>query len=334
MKLLIDVMSTDRTPDELLRGACEAASDCGVLLALIGNVALLEERVQALGLLVPENVSFIEAPSVVQMDDEPLCVVRDKSDSSMAVGLRLLAEGKGDALVSAGNTGALLAGASLLVRRIKGIGRAAIAAVLPLAHPTLLLDCGAHTEVTAAHLEQFALMGTVYMKRIYECDEVSVGLLNNGTEERKGAPLQKEAYARLRANPNIRFYGNVEGHDILQSPCDVLVTDGFTGNVVLKLCEGFGRYLRDSLVPSGRSLLARATDRLTQARLQPLLSTFDPSVLGGAPLLGISRPIIKAHGASDAHAFAQAIRSAIRYVHAGVIADIAKITTQSGEATS
>ena len=184
---------------------------------------------------------MIPSTSVIEMEDKALSVVRDKKDSSMSVGLHALAAGEGDAFVSAGNTGALLAGATLLVRRIRGIRRAGIASILPFPTPVLLMDCGANLEVTPENIEQFAYMGSLYMKRLYGLSEPRVGLLNNGTEYNKGLPLQVASYERLTAAP-LNFVGNVEGKTLPFDTCDVAVTDGFTGNLVLKVIEGMGKF--------------------------------------------------------------------------------------------
>ena len=260
------------------------------------------------------------------MEDAPLSVIRDKSDSSMSVGLRLLEKGEGDAFVSAGNTGALLAGATLLVRRIKGIRRAAIATVLPFPKPILLMDAGANLVVTPDDLELFAYMGSYYMEKLHGISSPRVGLVNNGTEYNKGLPLQQEAYAKLKDNADLNFVGNIEGKEIPFSPCDVLLADGFTGNIILKYTEGMGKFLLSTL----KGLFTKkATTKLAalamKGELKAMKKQFDASEYGGAPLLGISRPVIKAHGSSDAKALKNAVLQAVAFLSTGINHEIANM---------
>ena len=246
MKIIVDVMSGDHAPLELLRGAALAAEEYRIPIAVVGNSAVIEE-IALVNEISLDRLEIVHAESVIDMDDKPLSVIREKSDSSMSVALRLLESGDGDALVSAGNTGALLAGSTLLVRRIKGIRRAAIATVLPLSAPILLMDSGANLTVTPENLEQFAYMGSYYLERLHGIHKPRIGLLNNGTEHGKGLPLQTETYALLSENPDLNFIGNVEGKDLPFSPCDVLLCDGFVGNIVLKYTEGMGKFMMTAL---------------------------------------------------------------------------------------
>ena len=240
----------------------------------------------------------------------------------MALGLRTLKE-RGDAFVSAGNTGALLTGASLIVRPIKGIKRPAIATLLPFKPPVLLLDCGANTNVIADYMETWAILGSLYMENVCGVGHPRVGLLNNGTESHKGTPLALEAYGKLSALDGINFVGNVEGSMIPKSPCDVLVTDGFTGNVTLKLIEGMGRFTFTRLGSLFKhSPFTKLAYFAVKPGLMSLKNDFDASETGGAPLLGLTRPVIKAHGSSDARAVFNAVRQAVKFAECGLISKI------------
>lgn len=324
MKIIIDVMSGDNAPLELLKGAISAAEEyTRATIVVVGNREVIEQTALENDLSL-DAVEIVHAETVIDMEDQPLSVIREKADSSMSVGLRLLQNGEGDAMVSAGNTGALLAGATLLVRRIRGIRRAAIATVLPFPEPILLMDAGANLTVTPENLEQFAYMGAFYMEKLHGIRSPRIGLLNNGTEHGKGLPLQTETYARLSENASLNFVGNIEGKEIPFSPCDVLLSDGFTGNIVLKYTEGMGRFLLKTL--KGLFTANAATKMAALAMkgsLNELKTRFDASTYGGAPLLGISRPVIKAHGSSDAKAVKNAVRQAIAFVSTDMNMDIA-----------
>jgi glycerol-3-phosphate acyltransferase PlsX len=326
MRVIVDCMGGDRGPAETVRGAYEASKEYSASFTLVGSASAIRAVAAADGMDL-RRFDVVDAPVTVEMEDDPLCVTRAKKDSSMAVSLRLLAEGRGDAVVSTGNTGALFAGSTLIVRKIKGIKRAAIAGLLPMDPPVLLLDSGANVVCTEEYLEQFALMGSIYMHRVYGVASPRVGLLNNGTEECKGTPLQLAAYARLSELAGIDFVGNVEASRIPRNACDVLVADGFTGNVLLKSFEGMGRLMLDTVKGLFSSdVVGMAGGLLLRRRLTELKKTFDSSEHGGAPLLGISRPVIKAHGASDARAVKNAVRQAISYAQSGAILAIARET--------
>ena len=244
----------------------------------------------------------------------------------------MLENGEGDAFVSAGNTGALLAGATLLVRRIKGIRRAAIATVLPFPEPILLMDSGANLTVTPDDLEQFAYMGSFYMEKMHGLRTPRIGLLNNGTEHTKGLPLQIETHARLSENPDLNFIGNVEGKELPFSPCDVLLTDGFTGNIVLKYTEGMGKFMLKTLKGLfTQNAMTKMAALTMKNQINVLKKQFDASTYGGAPLLGISKPVIKAHGSSDARALKNAILQTISFLTTGMNREIARMATELEE---
>ncbi len=327
MRIIIDVMSGDNAPLELLRGAILATEEYSVDITVVGNEAVINEIAEKEKLDL-SLLTIVHADDVITMEDKALCVVREKNNSSMSVGLRLLNEGGGDAFVSAGNTGALIAGATLIVRRIKGIQRAAIASVLPFANPTLLIDSGANLVVNEENIEQFAKMGSIYMKKIYGVENPRVGQLNNGTEYNKGLPLQVEAYKRL-SELDINFVGNVEGKQVPLGECDVLVTDGFTGNIFLKTAEGVSKFLFKEVkgLLLG-SLLTAIPALLLRSRIKALKKKFDASEHGGALLLGISKPVIKAHGSSDANAIKNAVNQAMKFVNTGINIDIAEYSLE------
>ena len=272
--------------------------------------------------------TIVHTTDVMTMEDDPLSIRRAKKDSSMAVGLRMLANGEGDAFVSTGNTGALFTGATLLVRRIPGIQRSALATILPGQNPVMLLDCGANVVVEPAYLEQFALMGSIYMKKMFSIDSPRVALLNNGTESCKGTPMHVETYQRLSQLNCINFVGNVEANRFAFNTCDVLVTDGFTGNILLKGIEGLGKLLFGSIKETLRGgVLTMLGALLIKKPMRAMKKQMDPNEYGGAPLLGIAHPVIKAHGSSNAKAFKNAIRQAIQYAESGMIEEIAKEAT-------
>ncbi|MBQ4065831.1 MAG: phosphate acyltransferase PlsX [Clostridia bacterium] len=323
MKIIVDIMSGDKAPLEQLLGAYQAATEHpDTEMVFVGNEAIIRAIAAAkeMDLDLP-NVSVVNAEEVVTMEDAPLSVVREKKDSSMGVGLKMLAEGKGDAFVSAGNTGALHAGSTLIVRRIKGIQKSAIATILPYQNPMLLIDSGANIEITPEVYVQFAKMGSVYMKHILGVENPRVGLLNIGAERQTGTKTVMEAYGLLEAAEGIHFVGNVEGKELPFGVCD-----GFSGNIVLKLTEGCASYLVGKLKgvfqANPISMMSYAG---VKNGMKKLKKEMDASEYGGAPLLGLSRPVIKAHGSSDAKAFYNAIRQAMGCVENHVTYEIAKL---------
>lgn len=321
MNIILDAMSGDKAPLEIIKGAAMAAQKLNVSLTLVGDTEVISgiAREHQISL---DGISLEPAKSVITMEDDPISVVRAKRDSSMAVGLRMLKE-SGDAFVSAGNTGALHAGSSLIIRPVKGIHRAAIATLLPLAKPMLMLDSGANINVTAEYMMQWAVIGSIYMKNIFGIESPAVGLLNNGAESHKGTPVVVDTYRLLQASQEIRFIGNVEGNQVVHAPCDVLVTDGFTGNVTLKLLEGMGKFFMTTLKGMyTKNTMTKMSFLVMKDQLRDFKKQFDASEYGGAPLLGLSKPVIKAHGSSDATAIFNAIRQASAFVSTGVIEDI------------
>lgn len=323
MDIIIDAMGGDNAPGEIVRGAALAAERYKVKLTLVGNKPVIEGHLREVG-AATRGIEIVHTEEVITMEDDPLSVVRSKKASSMAVGLRMLKE-SGDAFVSAGNTGALHAGSSLIIRPIKGVLRSGIATILPFKRPVLLMDCGANVNVTAEYLVQWALMGSIYMKNVHGVKRPEVGLLNNGTEEHKGTQIQIDAYKRLSSFEGIDFVGNIEGKEVPNAPCDVLVTDGFTGNVTLKLIEGMAKFMFGTLKDIFSSnMMTKMSYLVMKEQLRGLKRSFDASEYGGAPLLGLQKPVIKAHGSSDAAAICNAVRQAESFVETGVIAQIAE----------
>ena len=321
MKILVDVMSGDNAPLEMIKGAEAASREFTEEIVIIGDENVISD-VAVKNEIDISNLKIINAKSVINMEDKPMCVVREKRDSSMSMGLKLLAEGEVDAFVSAGNTGALITGATLIVRRISGINRAAIASVLPLANPVLLMDSGANLTVTSDNILQFAFMGAKYMEKIYNIERPRVGQLNNGTEYNKGNELQVESYQAL-SESGLEFVGNVESKEVPFGVCDVVVCDGYTGNIFLKSVEGMGKFMMGLLKDVLKTNLATMASALTmKEKLKDIKQRFDTSEHGGAPLLGISKPVIKAHGSSDAKAIKNAVRQAISFVKTGINDDI------------
>jgi len=317
-------MGGDNAPQEIVKGALRARRELGVDVTLVGRKEEVEACLQAEDLA---EITLVDAREVVTMEDDPSTATRRKKDSSMAVALTMLKNGEGDAVVSAGSTGALLTGATLTVKRIRGIRRAALAPVLPAGeHGVMLIDCGANVECTAEYLLQFAYMGSFYAKKIMGCAEPRVGLLNVGTEDTKGGELQHQTFALLKKadeEGRIRFVGNVEGTDVFSGAVDVVVTDGFTGNILLKGTEGVIKYMMGQLkgvfYKNGVNKLAAA---VLKSDLAAMKKSLDVNEVGGTALIGISRPVIKAHGSSNAASFFAAMRQALAFAQSGIIEDI------------
>lgn len=313
--IIVDMMGGDNAPLETVKGVGRAIKelDPEVNYILVGDQVEIENIARENEITL-ERCEIVHTEEVITMHDEPIAVVRGKETSSMSLGLKLLKEGRGDAFVSTGNTGALFTGATLIVRKVKGVKRPAIASLLPLQPPVLLADSGANVVVTPEYLEQFAIMGSAYMHSVMNVENPRVGLLNNGEEEHKGTELQIETYKILRANENINFVGNIEGNRVMQDTCDVIVADGFTGNIFLKTMEGLGKMMLKTLKTTlYAKLRTRAAGLLIKNEMKGIKKTFDAGELGGAPILGIAKPVIKAHGSSNAKAFKNAIRQAIAY---------------------
>ena len=328
MKIIVDAMGGDNAPEAIVRGALEANRDHGVDIILVGRAAEVLRAVESCGEKnLPAGVEIRDASEVVEISDDPATAFKMKKDSSLTVGLNLLKNGEGDAFVSAGSTGALLAGATLLVKRIRGIRRAAMGPVIPTAGGrAVLCDCGANAECTAEYLLQFAYLGSYYAKKVLGVENPRVALLNIGAEEEKGDALRREVYALLKEAGDagrINFTGNIEADAAMLGGADVIVADGYSGNIMLKSVEGTAKFLLRELkgmfLSGAKTKLAAALVKGDMAKLKKLL---DPNEVGGTPFLGISRPVVKAHGSSDARAVRNAILRAGEYAESGFIEDV------------
>ena len=322
MKIIVDVMGADKEPKELIAGALMAKKEIGVELLFVGDEKMITEALSEKG-EKPEDYTIVHADDYVTMEDAPTSIFGAHRQSSMAKALQLAYKGEGDAVVSAGNTGALFTGATLIVHRIAGVRRAALGTVMPFQNPVLLLDCGANVTITADYLSQFACLGSVYMEKVCGVQNPRVGLLNNGTESTKGTPLYTETYELLKNMKNINFVGNVEGKAVPFGVCDVVVCDGFTGNVVLKTTEGLSKFLMSRIIGMFKEdIIGNIAGLLVKKKAKKLKKAFDPKEYGGAPFLGLAKPVIKAHGNSDAKAMKNAIKQAMAYAETGVVAEI------------
>ncbi len=322
MKIIVDGMGGDNAPVEIVKGAIDALNEYGIDLLIVGNKDKINEELSKYS-YSKDRVEVLDADDIISNDDDPALAIRRKKNSSLVVGLNALSDGKGDGFVSAGSTGALLAGGMLIVKRIKGIDRAALTSVYPTSNGlALLVDAGANTDSKAEYLQQFALMGSIYMEKVMNIENPKVGLANIGVEEGKGNELAKEAYNLLK-NSNINFIGNIEGRTIPLGEADVIVADGFVGNIILKVTEGVAIFLfkelKDIFYADTKSKLGAL---LLKPGLKELKSKTDYAEYGGAPLLGTKRPIIKAHGSSNAYAFKNAINQAIKFIEKDVIQTI------------
>lgn len=316
MKIIVDAMGGDNAPEEIVKGSLKAVEESGVEVIIVGKgeeiLKVLEQ--EGIGKL-PQGVEIVNATEVIEIDEDPATAFRVKKDSSLTVALNLLKDGVGDALVSAGSTGALLSGATLVVKRVRGIRRAALAPFIPsMDGGFVLIDCGANSDCSPEYLLQFAYMGSFYAQDILKISSPRVGLLNNGTERTKGTALQLETFELLEdadKKGHLNFVGNVEAKDAMKGVCDVIVCDGFTGNIFLKAIEGTAALIMSELKTVFLSgVKTKMAALLVKKDLSGLKNKLNPDAVGGTPLLGISKPVIKAHGSSNAMAISNAIRQA------------------------
>jgi glycerol-3-phosphate acyltransferase PlsX len=324
VKIIVDAMGGDNAPGEIVKGAISAAkARPGLEIVLVGREAEVRSAAGACGGL-PGTVSVVNATEVIDMHDDPATAFKTKKDSSMTVGLTMLKNGEGDAFVSAGSTGALLSAGTLLVKRVRGIRRAAMAPLLPTAGKGLVLvDCGANAECTAEYLVQFAYLGSFYAAGALGLARPRVGLLNIGTEDSKGDALRQETYRLLREAGEagrLNFIGNIEAKEAIKGGCDVVVADGFSGNVMLKTIEGVGSFMGKELKGMFlSSLKTKIAALLVKNGLAAFKERLDPDTIGGTPFLGLRKPVIKAHGASKA----RAVENAVYQAAAAAEADLA-----------
>jgi len=328
MKIIIDAMGGDNAPLEIVKGALTAQKRWNVDVMLTGDTVAILKALESCGVKeLPKGMEIAHTTETVEMCDDPATVFRRKKDSSMGVALQMLHDGKGDAVVSAGSTGALLTGATLIVKRVRGIRRAAMAPVIPTTTgKAVLIDCGANAECTPEYLVQFAYLGSFYAKRILGLESPRVGLLNIGAEDSKGTDLQKETLRWLRdagEKGHLNFIGNIEAKEAIKGGCDVIVADGFSGNIMLKSIEGTGS-LAGSAIKSifKKNLLTKLAALAVMPGLNAFKAMMDPNKVGGTAFIGISRPVIKAHGSSNAEAIENAVGQAKQFAESGLIADI------------
>ena len=324
MKIILDAMGGDNAPVEFIKGAFAAAESDGAHIVLIGRVEQMLSSMKELGYNdLPKGVELANADDVVDMHDDPANVVHKRKNSSMVLGLKMLADGDGDAFISAGNTGALLSAATLVVKRVRGIRRAAFCPTVPTKTGScMIIDAGANAECTPEFLLQFGCMGSFYVQQSLGIKQPRVGLLNNGTEDSKGDELHRQANALLRAAGErglINFIGNVEARDVPLGAADVVVCDGFSGNVLLKSIEGTAMFM-GSLFKQAfkKNLLTKLGAGLAMSGIKDVISLLDYNAVGGTMLLGISKPVIKAHGSSNAVAVRNAIKQAKACAESGI----------------
>lgn len=322
MRIAVDAFGGDNAPDEILRGCVLAVKEYGVEVFVTGDETLIKNRMAALNLST-EGITVVHADGVIAVEDDPMEIRKAKRNSSMGMAFNLVMEGKADAFVSAGSTAALVVGGTMLVGRIKGVKRPALAPILPSSKSNyILLDGGANLECRPEILLQFGIMGSVYMNKVIGVKNPKVALLNVGTEETKGRTLELEAY-NLLLHSSLNFIGNIEGREAALGDCDVLVTDGFTGNVYLKAVEGMGKFMKISLKNLFyRNFMTKLGALFTMSGIKALSKQMDYKETGGSPLLGTAKPVIKAHGSSDAFAFKNAIRQAKEFIENDVIHEI------------
>ena len=320
MRVIVDAFGGDNAPLEVIKGCARAVSELGVNVVLTGSRNKIEKCAAENGISL-SGIEIEHTDDVFDIHEEPKEIIKSGSNSSMALGLRLLSEGKGDAFVSAGSTGALVMGATFIVKRIKGIKRVAPSPVMPADKGSfVLVDAGANTECRPEMLVQFAVMGSAYMEKVMGVNNPKVGLLNIGSEETKGRELEIAAY-KLLEESGLNFMGNIEARDMPKGEVQVVVTDGFTGNIALKLYEGMGSFFSKKLkwIFSG---LGKIGAIVSLGKIKELRRQMDYKEVGGSALLGVKKPVIKAHGSSDATAFFNAVRQAKKIVDGNVIGEI------------
>lgn len=320
--IAVDAMGGDKAPQAVVGGALLAASQLPIDIILVGDSDAIYTEINNRGPM-PSNVTVVHAQSVITMEDAPGAVLKEKSDCSMAVAAELVKNGKADALVSAGNTGALFTVSSLKIRRLPGIRRAALGAVVPLENPVLIVDSGANTDATPDLMRTFAHMGSLYAQLVMGIENPRIGLVNNGSESTKGTPLYAESNALLAKENAINFVGNVEGRDIPCNTCDVVVCDGFTGNILLKTIEGMGLFMKSKLKSIFyANRVTKVAGALTRKQITNLKKQIDHREHGGAPFLGLAKPVVKAHGSSDEKSIFTAIRQAKTFHESGLISKL------------
>ena len=329
MKIILDAMGGDNAPDAVIKGAIRASKEIEADIILIGIEEIINSKIKEIYGKdrisdITNKITIKNCTEQIEMEDIPTVAIRTKKDSSMVVGFKMLKEGEGDVFISAGNSGALLTGATLLVGRIKGIDRPAIAPILPAYKKNfILMDAGANTNCKPLNLVQFAQMSTIYLKNNHGIENPKVGLLNIGTEETKGNDLIKETYNLLKEHGEeygVNFIGNVEGRDCFSGEVDAVITDGFTGNVFLKTTEGVGKLVKRNLTDAlKRNFLTTLAAIPSLPAINKFKKTMDYKQYGGALFLGVKKPVVKAHGSSDDFLFYYTLKQAERFVNSGAV---------------
>ena len=321
MRILLDGMGGDNAPREIVKGAVEAIEEIDGEIVIIGQEDAIHKELKKCK-YKGDRITVVHASEEITMHDTPVRAIREKRESSLVIGLNMLKDGKGDLFVSAGNTGALIVGARLILGRIRGIDRPALASIYPnmeTMEPCLLLDAGASAECKAQNLLEYGLMGSIFIEKVWGRENPRIGLVNLGAEESKGTSVTKDAYQRLSAS-QINFIGNVEARDVPKGVCDVIVCDGFVGNVILKLTEGVSltifKLVKNALK---ENLKSKIGGLFSKSQLMKLKDEFDYEEYGGAPVLGVNGPVMKMHGSSTATAVKNAIIRGIPYAREDVV---------------
>lgn len=325
MRIVVDAYGGDNAPVEIIKGASDASNQFDCEITLTGKKSEIEQIIDDNALSFNGNLIIVDTDDVISMHDDPTTILKAHSDSSMALAFKELCESRADAFVSAGSTGAIVVGGTLMVKRIKGIKRPALGGLIPSPDGHyMLMDMGANSECRPEMLAQFGVMASVYLEKVEGISNPKIGLLNIGSEDTKGDELRVEAYKLLKQAP-INFVGNIESREMPKGICDAVITDGYTGNIALKLIEGTSitlfKMIKTMLYKSVFNKLAAL---VLKKDLYSLKSMMDSSEIGGAPLLGVLKPVIKAHGSSDAKAIKNAIRQAIIFTEKNVIETISE----------
>lgn len=325
MKIIVDAFGGDNAPLEILKGCADAVAEYGINILLVGSKRKIEKIANENKILL-YHMEIYDVEDVITNEDDPSDIMKNKNECTMAQGLKLLAQEKGDAFISAGNSGALVMGATFIIKRIKGIKRCAFAPIIPKNNGFfMLIDCGANVECRPEMLKQFGVMGSIYMNKVMKIKNPRVGLVNVGTEEHKGGDFQHEAYKKLKES-KLNFVGNIEARDVPMDAAEVVVTDGFTGNIILKLFEGVALTLMGKIKEVLNSnLKTKIAGLMILPEMKNLKKQIDYNEFGGAPIIGLTKPVFKAHGNSNAKTFKNAIRLTIDYVNGKVVDEIKSV---------
>ena len=331
MKIAVDAFGGDNAPLAVIEGAAKASQEFGADIILTGNEEIIR-KVAAENSIDISKMEIVHTEEIFDMHDQPTDIVRSKKNTSLGLALQLVAEGKADAFVSAGSTGAVVAGATFIIKRIKGVKRPALGTMMPSrTRRFMLMDCGANAECRPEMLQQFGVMASIYLHNVEGVENPQIGLLNIGTEDTKGTPLQIEAYKLLKDSP-INFIGNVEARELPAGACDAAIADGYSGNIALKLYEGVAMNLMKMVKGVFlTNIKTKIAYLLAKKPLMGLKKFADYGDVGGAPLLGVKKPVIKAHGGSDARCIRSAIRQAMLCVENDVIGKISADLSKSAE---